>query len=273
MSKRIYTEIHNPNGNLLFTVEQLNNTTQADGKCLPVRCFYCGEIFYISRKQYTDFERNPVSNSLKFCCTEHAFEHRRHNSTNITKPCLVCGKPVTKHKSEVERYPNFFCCQSHAATYNNKLRPPRSEESRQKTSKSVAKYRTEYKLSDHITCYSGNHIAWNGKTVHYNSSYELDYCKVLDEQRIDYDIEALVVEYFNTRKQRNANAIPDFFLPETNTIVEIKSRYTYDQQEMLDRAKAYKKHGYNFKLVLEHQEYEECPPNLLDSTIYDKYPQ
>ena len=52
----------------------------------------------------------------------------------ITKPCLFCGKPVTKRASEAKRFPNFFCCRSHAASYNNTLRQPRSKESRIKTS-------------------------------------------------------------------------------------------------------------------------------------------
>ena len=51
-------------------------------------------------------------------------------------------------------------------------------------------------------------------------------------------------------------AIPDFYLPETNTIVEIKSNYFYDEQNMLDKHKEYKRHGYNFKLILEREEYK-----------------
>ena len=189
MPKRTYFDkIDNPNGNLLFTVEQLNETTYADGKCLPVRCLNCGKIFYISRRDYIGYQFG--SNTLQFCSHDCASKYSRNR---VTKPCLLCGKLVTKSRGEAEKWPKFFCCKSHAATYNNKLRPPRSEESRQKTSKSVIKYRIEHKQSDHVTYYSGNHTTWNGKIIHYNSSYELDYCKVLDAQCVDYDIEALAV--------------------------------------------------------------------------------
>lgn len=51
-------------------------------------------------------------------------------------------------------------------------------------------------------------------------------------------------------------AIPDFYLPESNTIVEIKSDYTYDKQNMDDKIKAYKEHGYKYKLILEKEEVE-----------------
>jgi len=47
-------------------------------------------------------------------------------------------------------------------------------------------------------------------------------------------------------------AIPDFYLPETNTIVEVKSKWTFDKQNMIDRRNAYLKLGYNFKLLYEH---------------------
>ena len=40
-----------------------------------------------------------------------------------------------------------------------------------------------------------------------------------------------------------------------NMIVEIKSTFTYDEQNMKDKVKAYNEQGYNFKLILEHQEY------------------
>jgi len=37
-------------------------------------------------------------------------------------------------------------------------------------------------------------------------------------------------------------------------IIEIKSIFTLDIQNMKDKVKAYKDLGYNFKLILEHQE-------------------
>lgn len=80
-------------------------------------------------------------------------------------------------------------------------------------------------------------------------------------------METLRIRYFNTRKNREAVAIPDFYLKESNTIVEIKSEYTYIQQDMIDRVIAYKQLGYNFKLILEHVEYTDCPPNLTRSNV------
>lgn len=98
------------------------------------------------------------------------------------------------------------------------------------------------------------HTSWNGKEVYLRSSYETDYANDLDKKQIDYDVEYLHIKYFCTKENTYKCAIPDFYLPETNTIVEIKSNWTFTKQEMIDKFKAYKDLGYNTKLILEHKE-------------------
>ena len=186
MSYSIYGEIVNPNGNLLFTLEQLNHSSYKE-KTLPVRCLHCGKIYYISRKDYVDFLHG--SNRLRYCSLKCAGLDQRKR---VTKPCLNCGKSVTKTEKEAILHPNFFCCKSCAATYNNKRRAPRSKESRLKTSLSVAKTRTKINYKQHSYYKRGIHVTWNGKTVTYNSSYELDYCKILDSLQIDYQMQFLI---------------------------------------------------------------------------------
>lgn len=100
----------------------------------------------------------------------------------------------------------------------------------------------------------GWHTTWNNKTVFYRSSYELDYAKELDKKKINYEVEKLRILYWDSRKQIQRIAIPDFYLPETNELVEIKSTWTYDEINMKDKFKAYKEHGYTTKLILEHKE-------------------
>ena len=98
------------------------------------------------------------------------------------------------------------------------------------------------------------HTTWNGKEVYLRSSYELEYAQELDSKRIDYDVEALRIKYFDTKENTYRCAVPDFYLPESNTIVEIKSTWTYDEQNMKDKFKAYKELGYNTKLILDKKE-------------------
>lgn len=99
--------------------------------------------------------------------------------------------------------------------------------------------------------HSGSKITWDGKTVHYRSSYELRYAEELDRRKIRYCTEPFRVGYFDSSRKKFRTAIPDFYLPDTNELVEIKSTWTYDEQNMRDKFKAYRKAGYFPKLILE----------------------
>lgn len=110
------------------------------------------------------------------------------------------------------------------------------------------------------------YITWNNKEVFLRSNYELDYAKELDEQKIYYEVEKLRINYFDSQRKENRIAIPDFYIPSTNTIVEIKSCWTTNYQELKDKEIEYKKQGYNYKLIFEHQEYNSI--NEIDITKY-----
>lgn len=101
---------------------------------------------------------------------------------------------------------------------------------------------------------SGWHTTWNGKEIYYRSSYELDYAKYLDEQNIDYEVESLRIKYFDSQSKDYRCAIPDFYIPSTNEIIEIKGMYTLDVQNLKDKFERYKQLGYKPKLILEHKE-------------------
>lgn len=100
----------------------------------------------------------------------------------------------------------------------------------------------------------GWHTTWNNKEVYYRSQNELDYAIELDNQQIDYDMECLRIKYFNTQTNSDGCAIPDFYIPTKNEIVEIKSLYTLDIQNMKDKFKAYKELGYNCKCICDYKE-------------------
>lgn len=101
----------------------------------------------------------------------------------------------------------------------------------------------------------GEHITWDCKTVRYRSSYELDYYKILDLQHKRYEVEPFRIQYYDTIKCVIRTAIPDIYLIDENKIIEIKSKYTYDAQNMKDKVKAYHTHGYNFTLILDKEEH------------------
>lgn len=105
---------------------------------------------------------------------------------------------------------------------------------------------TQYKTEWHKT--------WDGREVFLRSSYETDYANELDSEKIYYEVENLKVKYFDTQQNEYRCAIPDFYIPYTNTIVEIKSNYTLNLQNMKDKFQAYQKLGYSTKLILDHKE-------------------
>ena len=94
----------------------------------------------------------------------------------------------------------------------------------------------------------GYHITWDNKKVHYRSSYELDYYKKLDEEKIVYEVEKIKLFYFDTQKNKRRIAIPDIYIPSKNLIIEIKSNWT--EQNWKDKLKIYKKLKYKVKLVI-----------------------
>lgn len=100
------------------------------------------------------------------------------------------------------------------------------------------------------------HTSWMGEIFCLRSSYEESYAKILDTQQVRYVVEHLRIKYFSVSENRYRIAIPDFYLPESNTIVEIKSLYWLRPEEMRNKRDAYLKLGYKFKLILEHQEVE-----------------
>lgn len=76
----------------------------------------------------------------------------------------------------------------------------------------------------------------------------------MDQKKIRYMVEDLRILYWDSQLQVQRVAIPDFYLPDSNEIIEVKSTYTYDPINMKDKFAAYKQHGYKCKLLLEHKE-------------------
>ena len=98
---------------------------------------------------------------------------------------------------------------------------------------------------------------WNNKNVYYRSSYELDYIIELDSKKIDFDVEYFRLKYWDSQMCKYRIAIPDIFIRTENLIIEIKSIFTLDKQNMVDKIIEYKKLGYTVKILLEHKMYDD----------------
>lgn len=107
------------------------------------------------------------------------------------------------------------------------------------------------------------HTSWFGQRFWLRSTYELDYAIQLDFLKVPYFVEYFRIPYFDTEKHIRRTAIPDFYLPETGEIVEIKSTFTLNRQNMRDKIRAYSEHGYGFKLILNKKEVRDVEKALL----------
>lgn len=101
----------------------------------------------------------------------------------------------------------------------------------------------------------GWHTTWDNKKIYYRSSYELEYAKNLDNNKILYEVEYFRLKYWDSVVKKYRVAIPDFFIVNENKIIEIKSRITFTKQNMIDKFNEYIKIGLNPILILEGKEY------------------
>lgn len=109
--------------------------------------------------------------------------------------------------------------------------------------------------NDRTSYIKGEHISWEGNVYQYRSSWEEKFMCELDQKRIKYRYEPFYVKYFNTTKNKFMFACPDFYLIDSNEIIELKSTYTYigEEQNMKDKFKAYIELGYKPKLLLDRK--------------------
>lgn len=94
------------------------------------------------------------------------------------------------------------------------------------------------------------HKTWFGEEVYLRSSYEESYAKLLDQQKVYYEVEPFNVRYYDTTTARYRIAVPDFYIPSLHKIVEIKAEYWLDQEEMDCKEKEYRRLGFQFELVV-----------------------
>lgn len=107
------------------------------------------------------------------------------------------------------------------------------------------------------------HVSWENVRCYLRSSYEKDFALILDSEKKPYRVEFLKINYWDSQSKCYRIAIPDFYLPQTNEIYEIKSDYTFNKQNMIDKFIEYKKLGYTPFLMLEHKKYSWDEMNLL----------
>lgn len=94
----------------------------------------------------------------------------------------------------------------------------------------------------------GWHTTWDNKLVFLRSSYEFRYAKELDDKKIIYEVESKRIPYI-AYDGFSRTYIPDFFIPNDNKIVEIKSTYTIDKNTKIKLDKC-RQLGYTVEMIV-----------------------
>lgn len=117
--------------------------------------------------------------------------------------------------------------------------------------------------SSNPTYHNGYHITWYGKTVYLRSSYEFNFAQQLDDLQIYYEVEEKRFEYEIDGETHIY--IPDFYIPSLNMIVETKNEYFYkrDRKIIDKKIERVKEHGYNFVLLLNEEQINNCIRNSI----------
>lgn len=119
--------------------------------------------------------------------------------------------------------------------------------------------------------YKQGYITLNNKTYFYRSSYELEFAQTLADKNIDFDMESITVEYYDSQEETNRLAFPDFVFEKEKIIAEVKSTWTYDEQNMKDRFEAFAELGYTNYLWLDKEFYILRHDNFIKITDEDFY--
>ena len=119
------------------------------------------------------------------------------------------------------------------------------------------------KLTQGKTVYQTGEILVNNKVYYYRSSYELRYIRFLSNLDIDFEMEPKM-HYWCSSKNTYKTCFPDFVF--SNTIVEIKSSFTFKGQEqnMKDKFKSYSTNGFIPYLQLDFKYFQLIDEKFLE---------
>ena len=105
-------------------------------KLIEVKCTYCNKIFHKTLHRY----KEALKLKYKPFCSKEC--KNNYKITSIKTKCFNCGKEIKVLRSQYIKSisKKFYCNMSCAATSNNKLKGPKSQEIKNKIRNGVRKY-------------------------------------------------------------------------------------------------------------------------------------
>lgn len=102
--------------------------------------------------------------------------------------------------------------------------------------------------------YNKNHVkiaTFNNKKFRFRSSFELRFAKILDSFGIKFEYESLQIKYFYNGSFHTY--YPDFVIPNTNIIFEIKPYFRIPDIRNQAKQRACIENGYSFRYITEYE--------------------
>lgn len=186
---------------------------------------------------------NPMQNP-EICKKNHSSERNRKASETLRKLGKLGLLPQQIESSELKEKRRM-----------NVIKTLRSREVREKLSKKmteIMRKKVETGLVIPARSKTVQHIK-NGKIINFRSSWEKEVVIFLDKSKIEWMFEPFMIDFWSEEKGRNSFTIPDFFLPDFNTIIEVKADNLLREKFTLEKINAIKKSGFNFVLITRNE--------------------
>jgi len=76
------------------------------------------------------------------------------------------------------------------------------------------------------------------------SNWEKETAQFLDDYNIHWEYESLILPYYDTSRDLVAHTIPDFYLPDYNAVIEVKSNGLFNSKQTKDKMEGIANLGY-----------------------------
>ena len=220
--------------------DDMNDTNRTKVLC---ECDYCGKVNSITWSNYI-IQINKTEEKI-YCCHKCHFNKTKikfkqnYGVENIQN--LIHVKDKIK-KTNLEKYGCEYASQS--------------ENVKDKIKKTlVEKYGVDHPMKNleifnRAQKNSFKKIKYKEGELHYQGKYELDFIEYCIKNEIHIENGPTIKYFLNSKDRRYFS---DFYIPEKNLIVEVKSTYTFneDYEENLTKKEYSIKSGYNFMFIID----------------------
>lgn len=174
-------------------------------------------------------------------------DKRRKNVSNSLKKLWLEGKHPRQLETEEDRKKRFKKTSEtnkRLASQNKLFMQNLTEEQKKELGRKVSRtLRRKIRNGEIALSRPWKQVYY--KNIMLRSNWERKTAKFLDKNKIIWKYESLRIPYFDSERNVEATTIPDFYLPEHNTIIEVKSNARFNSPQTKDKIKAISKLGYN----------------------------